>query len=64
MSLKNASDNLDAAFAEAEAKLDKVAEKVDASIAQVDATAVTGESKSPEVYRYWPNILLFFSLIE
>ena len=36
MSLKGACDQLESAFADAEAKLDRVTEKVDASIAQAN----------------------------
>ena len=36
MSLKGACDQLESAFAEAEAKLDRVTEKVDATIAQTN----------------------------
>ena len=43
MSLKSACDNLEAAFAETESKLEKVTERVDSAVAQVeDSKAVSG----------------------
>lgn len=44
MSLKSACDNLETAFAEAEAKLEKVSVKVDQTIAQTDS-AKAGQCK-------------------
>lgn len=46
MALKTTCDNLETAFAEAEAKLDKVTEKVDETIAKVDTNSTNpGPSK-------------------
>lgn len=41
MALKTTCDNLETAFAEAEAKLDKVTEKVDETIAKVDTNSTS-----------------------
>ena len=45
MSLKSACDNLEAAFVETENKLDKVTQKVDVAVAQVeDSKSVSGKN--------------------
>jgi len=47
MSLKSACDNLEAAFVETENKLDKVTQKVDVAVAQVeDSKSVSGRGPS------------------